>query len=60
MAQNTRAERDLSAARFQRAMGWLELELATGVDPTVLAPKLSNALHRGVSLPPSAQATEEQ
>ncbi|WP_435213953.1 TolC family protein [Luminiphilus sp. nBUS_16] len=60
MAQNTRAERDLSAARFQRAMGWLELELATGVDPMVLAPRLSNALHRGVSAPPSVQATEEQ
>ena len=61
MAQNTRAERDLSSARFQRAMGWLELELATGVDPVVLAPRLSNALHRGVPVtpPPAAQVTEE-
>ena len=30
LAQNTRAQRDLNEARFQRAMGWLELELATG------------------------------
>ena len=60
MAQNTRAERDLSAARFQRAMGWLELELATGVDPVVLAPRLSNALHRGIEQPPADQAAEEE
>jgi len=60
MAQNTRAERDLSAARFQRAMGWLELELATGVDPVVLAPRLSNALHRGVERPTADQAAEEE
>ena len=59
MAQNTRAERDLSAARFQRAMGWLELELATGVEPAVLAPRLSDALHRGVSPPAAAQVTGE-
>ena len=45
LAQNTRAQRDLSEARFQRAMAWLELELATGSDPLVLAPKLSKALH---------------
>ena len=59
MAQNTRAERDLSAARFQRAMGWLELELATGVDPVLLAPKLSDALHRGMSMPAAGQVAEE-
>jgi outer membrane protein TolC len=60
MAQNTRAERDLSAARFLRAMGWLELELATGVDPVVLAPRLSEALHRGTSPPVTAvKLTEE-
>jgi outer membrane protein len=45
LAQNTRAQRDLTEARFQRAMGWLELELATGSDPTLLAPRLSSALH---------------
>jgi outer membrane protein len=45
LAQNTRAQRDLSEARFQRAMAWLELGLATGSDPSVLAPKLSKALH---------------
>lgn len=49
MAQNTRAERDLSAARFERALGWLELELATGADPLILAPKLSKALHVDVA-----------
>ena len=45
LAQNTRAQRDLNEARFQRAMGWLELELATGSDPVALAPRFSNALH---------------
>ena len=45
LAQNTRAQRDLTEARFQRAMGWLELELATGSDPSLLAPRLSSALH---------------
>ena len=45
LAQKTRAQRDLNEARFQRAMGWLELELATGADPVSLAPKLSKALH---------------
>ena len=45
LAQKTRAQRDLNEARFQRAMSWLELELATGADPVALAPRLSNALH---------------
>lgn len=45
LAQKTRAQRDLNEARFQRAMGWLELELATGADPLSLAPQLSKALH---------------
>ena len=45
LAQSTRAKRDLSEARFQRAMSWLELELATGVDPVALAPGFSSALH---------------
>lgn len=44
LAQNTRAKRDLSEARFQRALGWLELELSTGVGPAMLAPRLSDAL----------------
>ena len=45
LAQNTRAQRDLSEARFQGAMGWLELELAMGSDPEALAPTFSRALH---------------
>ena len=45
LAQNTRAQRDLNEARFQRAMGWLELELATGTDPVALAPRFSAVLH---------------
>lgn len=45
LAQNTRAQRDLSEAKFQRAIGWLELELSTGRDPFALAPELSEALH---------------
>jgi TolC family type I secretion outer membrane protein len=45
LAQNTRAQRDLNEARFQRAMGWLELELATGANPVALAPRFSSALH---------------
>ena len=34
-------QRDLNEARFQRAMGWLELELATGANPVALAPRFS-------------------
>ena len=45
LAQSTRARRDLNEARFQRAMSWLELELATGVDPVALTPGFSSALH---------------
>ena len=45
LAQNTRAQRDVSEAKFQKAMGWLELELATGSDPQVTAPTMSRALH---------------
>lgn len=45
LAQNTRAKRDLNEARFQRAMSWLELELATGADPVALTPGFSTALH---------------
>ena len=46
LAQSTRAQRSLSEARWQRALGWLELEIATGSDPVALAPRLSGALHR--------------
>ena len=45
LALKTRAQRDLTEARFQRAMSWLELELSTGADPVALAPRLSKALH---------------
>ena len=45
LAQSTRARRDLNEARFQRAMGWLELELAMGADPVALTPGFSSALH---------------
>lgn len=44
LAQNTRAQRDLSEARFQRAMSWLELELSAGATPGALAPSFSRAL----------------
>ena len=46
LAQKTRAQRSLSEARSQRALGWLELEIATGSNPVALAPRLSGALHR--------------
>ena len=46
LAQSTRAQRNLSEARAQRALGWLELEIATGSDPFALAPRFSGALHR--------------
>lgn len=45
LAQNTRAQLDFNNARFQRAIGWLELELATGANPATLAPRFSSALH---------------
>ena len=45
LAQNTKARQSLSEARAQKALGWLELELATGSDPVSLAPTLSKALH---------------
>ena len=45
LAQNTRARRDFNQARFQEALGWLELELSTGKDPLALAPRFSAALH---------------
>jgi outer membrane protein len=45
LAQNTRAKRNASAAKFQFAAGWLEVELAAGSDPILLAPTLSRALH---------------
>ena len=45
LAQNTRAQRGLSEARSQKALGWLELEIATGSNPVSLAPILSGALH---------------
>ena len=45
LAQNTRAQRGLSEARSQKALGWLELEIATGSNPASLAPILSGALH---------------
>lgn len=45
LAQNTRARQSLSEARAQKALGWLELEIATGSDPVSLAPTLSMALH---------------
>ena len=45
LAQRTRAKRTLNKARFERAMAWLELELAIGSDPGALAPQFSTALH---------------
>ena len=46
LAQNTRALRDYSQAKFQYAMGWVELELATGADPSQIAKSISRAIHR--------------
>ena len=45
LAQRTRAQTNLNQARFERALTWLELELAVGSDPLVLAPVLSTAIH---------------
>lgn len=45
LAQRTRSQRSLNQARFERALIWLELELATGADPLELAGVLSKALH---------------
>jgi outer membrane protein TolC len=45
LAQRTRSQRTLNQARFERALIWLELELATGGDPLRLAGTLSEALH---------------
>lgn len=45
LAQVTRASRDLSEARYQGALAWLELQIATGRNPTTLASQLSRALH---------------
>ncbi len=44
LAQRTRAKRNLSEARYQFAMRWLELGLATGQDPDALANSLSFSL----------------
>ena len=45
LAQNTRANLEASAAKFQFAAGWLEVELAAGNDPEALAKQLSLAIH---------------
>jgi outer membrane protein len=45
LAQSTRAHQSLSEAKAQKALGWLELEIATGSDPVSLAPTLSGAMH---------------
>ena len=45
LAQRTRSQRTLNQVRFERALVWLELELATGADPLKLAGTLSEALH---------------
>ncbi|MDA8562615.1 TolC family protein [Luminiphilus sp.] len=44
LAQETRAQRDLSHAHQLRAMAWLELELVTGSKPNAVASVLSDAL----------------
>lgn len=59
LAQNTRAQRDFSEARFQQILSWLELQLAVGRDPTAIAPRLSQAMHRGVS-PAAASLSSAQ
>ena len=45
LAQRTRSQRTLNQTRFERALIWLELELATGSDPFKLAGTLSEAIH---------------
>ncbi len=45
LSQNTRAIRDHSMAKVQYALGWVQLELATGADPTTIAETLSRAIH---------------
>lgn len=45
LAQKTRADREESMAKFQYAMAWVELEMASGADPDAIAPVLSAALH---------------
>ena len=44
LAQRTGAQRDHGAARFQRSIAWLELELTAGENPMDLAVLLSAAL----------------
>ena len=44
LAGKTAAQRDYGAARFQKAIAWLELELSAGEDPMDLAMVLSGAL----------------
>ena len=45
LSQNTRAVRDFSQAKFEYATAWVELEMATGSNPSVTASKISRALH---------------
>lgn len=45
LAQSTRAQRNLSEAKSQQALGWLELEIATGSDPAALIARFSGTLH---------------
>ena len=45
LAQRARAERDLIEARFFYVRAWVEMELAVGVSPSVLAETLSSAMH---------------
>ena len=45
LSQNTTALRDYSQAKFQYAMAWVELEMATGSDPSHIASVVSRAIH---------------
>ena len=45
LAQNTRAKGVFNSAKFQYALAWAELELATGASPRALVPVISEALH---------------
>jgi hypothetical protein len=45
LAQNTKAQREFTLAKFTYAMAWVELEMATGANPNAIAPTLSAALH---------------
>ena len=45
LAQRSRAQRDLIDARFFYVRSWIELELAAGTSPNLVAETLSKTIH---------------